>query len=139
MSYSSDKRIADEANAPKPAGCAAIGCPRPWSVQVDGLRTCSAHAFKHWQQWPRITQEIRDHDDDIARGVIHKARRGPAPVDPAQAREKLRTLQVGKVPPKEWAYQLREQERAGKILTASQAAMWRQVLPEHDPEPWIDT
>jgi hypothetical protein len=138
MSYYRDKRIAEEASTPQPSSCAAIGCPRPWSVQVEGMRTCSAHAFKDWKQWPRITQELIDHDLDHARGIVGRVQARPAPVSPEEAREKLRALKIGTVPPKEWAYRLREQERAGKVLTVTQAEMWRRMLPERDPEPWID-
>ena len=138
MSYSNDKRIANEVTAPAPAGCAAIGCPRPWSVQNEGMRTCSAHAFKDWQQWPRITHELLDHDADYARGVVGRPQPRPAPMSPEQAREKLRALKIGMAPPKEWAYRLRDQERAGKVLTMAQRECWRRVLPERDPEPWVD-
>jgi hypothetical protein len=138
MSYSRDKRIADEASAPMPAGCAAMGCPRPWSVSMDGVRTCSAHAFKDWKQWPRITQELLDHDLDHARGIVGRVRDRPAPMSPEKAREKLRDLKIGTAPPREWAHRLREQERAGKILTVAQREAWRRVLPERDPEPWVD-
>lgn len=77
MSYGNIRQRTHEAATPPAdeAGCSASGCPCRGSVSLDngGRFLCSAHAFSFPDQWPRITEKLREHDwliaftDDIAK------------------------------------------------------------------------
>ena len=132
-----DERIVTESQAPVPAGCAAIGCPNVWTVNREGRRCCSAHAYADWREWPLITRMVQQGLLDSACGTGPNPSPPLAPrVIPDGVRERLRNFKPQIAPPREWAHRLREQERHGKKLTQAQRAAWRAVLPEHDAQHW---
>ena|SRR6187455_2377419 len=131
-----EQRVADEATRPGPEMCIAKGCPYPWSIQSGGRRCCSWHFRAEPVEWPRITQRLLDDEIEVAR----RPPRVFAPVNVAEVRARLNALQIGSVPPRQWAYRLRERERTKgkKSLTGFQQDAWRVVLPELDPEEYSE-
>lgn len=140
-----DHRIADEVAVAQAIACQARGCPRPWTVDLDGSRLCSAHAAALPRDWPGITERLLWKEADAAR----RAAAAPAPEARgplAQARlraspEQLASLQAPRAAAAESAersprqaitarwLELRERERAGKQrLTPYQAEAWRIAL-----------
>lgn len=76
MSYGNIRKQTHEAAEPQrnPSACWASHCPCRGSVSLEGGHfTCSAHAAVPADQWPRVTEKLRDHDwliaftDDLAR------------------------------------------------------------------------
>lgn len=53
--------------------CAASGCPCRASVNLEGRWACSAHGFAAFEDWPRITERLREFGwllaftDDVAK------------------------------------------------------------------------
>lgn len=66
MSYGSLRQRTQEAAQPAPPpdlGCYATGCPCRGTVSVEGGKfMCSAHAHINAEEWPRVTEKLRDHD-----------------------------------------------------------------------------
>lgn len=144
MSYSKsrDMRIADEtlddAKDRQALMCAATGCPNRWSIDQGNGRLCSWHDRAPASQWPAVTQEQLDAEGDRAR-----SRYLPAPPVPrvdkrdvlqklAEFSQRMRTS----VPSRQWAYDMRERERAGVRLDQAQREMMHGALhgqPEGEP------
>lgn len=69
MSYSSiRKQTHAAANPPEFSNrCHASGCPCRGTISMEGGHfLCSAHAFIPADQWPRVTQKLREHEWLIA-------------------------------------------------------------------------
>lgn len=142
MSSRRDQVIADQHHEQQEQGaslmCEAHGCPNRWSIDQGNGRLCSWHDRAPASQWPAVTQEQLDAEGDRAR-----SRYLPAPPVPrvdkrdvlqklAEFSQRMRTS----VPSRQWAYDMRERERAGVRLTQAQREMMHGALqgqPEGEP------
>lgn len=74
--YGSLRKRNNEPQQPErdPAACWASNCPCKGSISLEGGHfVCTAHSAVPADQWPRVTEKLREHDwlialiDDIAR------------------------------------------------------------------------
>jgi hypothetical protein len=129
MSYSRDKRIADEAAPANPPGCRAAGCPLPWSTDFGGAPLCTYHGrCSSAHEWPRVTQQLLDIETERALNGPRspKPQRYATRADGVAALQKLR--QMGRGDPKLWARRLQWREENGRTLTRFQREAWRIAL-----------
>ena len=90
-----DEATANQFDRDRDNLCRADGCPRWWSVKLEGKAPlCSAHAWADPRQWPSITQKLLDDDADKA---YHA--KEPEPLteprrDPARMRAIISKLQM---------------------------------------------
>mgnify|MGYP003521364124 FL=1 len=145
MSYSKsrDMRIADEtlddAKDRQALMCAATGCPNRWSIDQGNGRLCSWHDRTPANHWPQVTQEQIDADADrVMRQYI--ASTTPVPrIDKLAVLAKLAEMAQrmrASMPSRQWAYDMRERERAGVRLDQAQREMMHGALhgqPEGEP------
>jgi hypothetical protein len=102
---------------------------------ADGSRTCNLPAYQTINGLPMCDGHaaIERRKAEAVREVQAQARKWLAAqgaTTPAQVRELAHRLKrmLPRDPGKDWAIRLRDQEAAGKTLTATQAKLWREEL-----------
>jgi hypothetical protein len=100
---------------------------------VDGGngKCCSAHAWADRHQWPLITREQEQADDERRRWAEADVGRPPRQVNRAEIVQRLRAgvaalgdMRGGKA----WAHRLRGLEAGGERLSQAQRELWRMAL-----------
>ena len=129
-----DQRVADSAgltDEERALRCSAMGCPRPWAVQGDRGKACSAHYWADPADWPRITENLQ-------RDEVERAMRFDSPAPPMTREQRhavlARLASLGRASAQQastraWAQALHERHQRGERLTDAQVAACRAVLP----------
>lgn len=114
--------------AVKELDCHAPNCPLRWSVEVNGHRYCSGHAWAHRSLWDAITQENHQ----------HLLRDKPAETPPSYKLTKAEQqayLSKAKIKPnapnKDWATRLQRLHQAGRRLSKFQINAYKTALKLH--------